>query len=88
MWQFILAVVLGIAAVIFAAGIFYSMTTTTLAAHQKEIDSIKGWEATHETDQNATVDYGNKKIDEMSFNMQAICKKLGIEYISTTKQKE
>lgn len=78
-WQFavlLITIVIGI-------GIFVGTTQAALNQHEKKIESIEKWESDHETSQKSSVDYRNRKIDEISFNMQALCKKLGIEYIST-----
>ena len=64
LWQVVLTVI----TIVFAVGIFYATTRTTLETHEKKIVIIEKWD---------------KRIDETSYNVQAICKKLGIDYIKT-----
>lgn len=64
-------VVLTVITIVFAVGIFYATTRITLETHEKKIVIIEKWD---------------KRIDETSYNVQAICKKLGIDYIKTEKE--
>ena len=64
LWQFIIAIV----TIVFAIGVFYATTQTTLSAHEKKIIIIEKWD---------------KRIDEINYNVQSISKKLGIDYIKT-----
>lgn len=83
-WQFVVLLI----TIVIGIGVFVGTTQAALNQHEKKIENIEKWESDHETRQRTTIDYSIRKVDEISFNMQSICKKLGIEYISTQKEKE
>jgi hypothetical protein len=83
-WQIVISLV----TFIFIAGVFYAYTTNTLAQHTKQITEIEVWERSHQKDQDESVTYRNRKLDEVNYNLKSICRKLGVDYIEqglTTK---
>jgi hypothetical protein len=76
LWQFIVV----LATLVFSIGIFYAYTTNTLAQHSDKLKTIEAWEVDHETKQNESVSFRNRKLDELIWNQKAICRKLGIVY--------
>lgn len=78
-WQFIVLIM----TIVFSVGVFVATTQAALSAHEKKIESIEVWEKVHETEQNISVAYNNRKIDEMSFNLKVLCEKFGVKYTSS-----
>ena len=77
LWQFIVL----IGTILFAIGGFFALTQSTLAAHEKKIETIETWEKNHESEQAISITNRNRKIDEMGINLKALCEKFGVKYI-------
>ena len=79
LWQFIVL----IGTILFAVGGFFALTQNTLAAHEKKLETIEAWETAHESKQIKTETYRIRKIDEVGFNLKALCQKFGVKYTPT-----
>lgn len=70
--------------IILVAGIVVSWAEmrTTIAQDGARIARLENWSDKHEAEQIVSVAYRNTKLDEISYNLQMMCLKMNVKYIT------
>ena len=61
-------------------GIGIGVGQSQIADHERRIRTQEIWGQEHQTKQDKLTEYRNRKLDEITFNLRAVSKKLGVDY--------